>query len=282
MKYPSWAPRCLVEEHELFVKIKLEAATEGGLKARHDKLSSLYRFQSLQVYESFVNEVLEILRRLIFDSRMKRVWDHACQPKYLAQYEPQPPAHYHLDFFADAVFTGLYKALERWYKDPKLTYAERVQLHRDIREHSEQLSRKLRLLWEDPVPRMMWCNLLGKECDDRLRPLLKDEIAEWLEQRDRLVSILSFALPPLPDVLMEVSRLAQRKPQTSQLPRKLHAATARRTYIIENIANRWRIIQDDLSVPEFTTLCSVALDDLTLSEDLIRKLVRRFRVPWAP
>jgi hypothetical protein len=152
----------------------------------------------------------------------------------------------------------------------KKPYSERIEDYKEIKRLALDLSRKLKLYQNEVINPDTYVNLIPIENQKLLFSFLSPEIqkkndeSKWYEGR---FVLWDYILPPLSELLEGLAKRVDISDAklNDNFPTKIRQDSALRSYLINNY------LSNGYPVLIISILLSVALDDPSLNEDIVRK-----------
>ncbi|MBK7017546.1 MAG: hypothetical protein IPH39_18790 [Sulfuritalea sp.] len=214
--------------------------------------------------------LIEILYRILSRTEMQFIWKQIGEVQLIDRPEPRTPQWW--------AYRDTEKAVDQWFRTPKLTKAERSKAMEKISQMARDLSQQLQPfeLEHGQLPGLR--GLMGDRRDGLIRKVLHPEIVSRMDLKGGPGSglgrsIVADLVPTLPELL---TRLADRADDDNRSPpvTKMNAKTAFRSYMIRKVAfffDRFGIFSPN----SVATFVSVAIDDAAVTPDLVRKMYRK-------
>lgn len=274
VRFPKWAPPELVSIYSKVIDAEVQFSSQ---KHRNAELKAFAKDQGFGSWPEMQkrNALLrEILCRLLSRTEMQNIWAQIGKVELIDPYgtEPRTPQWWAYRYTAGAV--------DRWFQKPKLTKTERTEALKKISRMARELSLHLQPFELGGERLADVRGLMGNQRDNLIRKVLHPDIVLRMDRDGNRGpgpglgrSLVADLVPTLPEMLTRLADSAD-DDNSGSLVTKMKAATAFRSHMIQEMAfffYRFGIFSPD-SVAKFV---AVALDEPSVTSDLVRKLCRK-------
>ena len=255
MDFPHWAPKELVERYHVIAA--------GDLTTEEEEFRAAFE-------------------RVLLSPALRKTWEALARSS--ADSEKQDAADAHTVRRSNAVRrSGAWHVLRRaeicldeWRNTPKKTRSEVAEELDEIEHRARKLAVMLGELSHDPLY-LQWHRLLSQEETDAvIRAFHPDLVAAFtrrpMHSTNAPIQALDAILPSLSTLLLRLADLANDadRDRPRDLPRKMHGDGAQRTYFIKVIGTEF-FMWGVKTPSDIAAFCSLFLDDLDITSDLVRK-----------